>query len=115
MSDFWDDELARSHLRRVADHALAQGECFIAAHLYHDANEARGIRSRRAFSRSLRAVKLGAERVQRALHLLDVAQRLRGESLDRAARQLRVPDTRSPIERAIDDACGVTTPTRTRP
>ena len=110
----WDYETARLVLKRAAVDAYNEGRWQAAAHLYHFAATAVGIRTRLSFCRALRKA-LSREREEFWTRAVDVAQAQHEENMRRGAEQIghhrllaraRL-NTRSPIDHLVDEACGV--------
>jgi hypothetical protein len=115
----WDDEVARRVLRVAGDEAFKAKAYETAAALYYDANNARGIRSHRAFHRSISQAYWrtgdyqdgdGSTRfyaiVSRWLQVVVEAQARHFKILDDAVAAMPRADRRSPIDRMIDQATG---------
>lgn len=97
----WRQRIARGLLNHLATAAHARSEWETAARLFCDAREARGSGSKAAFARSLRVAKVADTK----RWLAELEKRM--EDFARMADAYAIPrDTRSPIERMIDQATG---------
>jgi len=74
VADEWDSGTARTVLYAVATEAYNEQRWETAARLFYDAHNARGIRSRTAFIRSLRAARWGMGDERRWWRLVDERQ-----------------------------------------